>query len=34
MIDSLAEYKRIGLCHVAIDFPRDDLGQMLELLDS
>jgi len=32
-IDELSEYKRIGLCHVAIDFRRDDLGRMLELLD-
>jgi alkanesulfonate monooxygenase SsuD/methylene tetrahydromethanopterin reductase-like flavin-dependent oxidoreductase (luciferase family) len=33
VIDELAEYKRIGLCHVVIDFRRDDLGRMLELLD-
>jgi len=26
------EYKRIGLSHVMVDFRRDDLGRMLELL--
>jgi probable F420-dependent oxidoreductase len=29
----LAEYKRLGLSHVMLDFRRDDLGRMLELLD-
>jgi len=33
VIDQLGEYKRIGLHHVLIDFRRDDLGKMLELLD-
>jgi probable F420-dependent oxidoreductase len=33
MVDRLAEYKRLGLSHVMIDFRRDDLGKMLELLD-
>jgi probable F420-dependent oxidoreductase len=33
LIDVLGEYKRLGLSHVAIDFRRDDLGTMLELLD-
>jgi len=33
VIDQLGEYKRIGLSHVLIDFRRDDLGKMLELLD-
>jgi probable F420-dependent oxidoreductase len=33
VIDQLCEYKRLGLGHVAIDGRRDDLGQMLELLE-
>ena len=33
VIDQLGEYKRIGLSHVMIDFRRDDLDRMLELLD-
>ncbi len=33
VIDQLGEYKRLGLSHVMIDFRRDDLGRMLELLD-
>jgi probable F420-dependent oxidoreductase len=33
LIDLFAEYKRLGLGHLAIDFRRDDLGQMLEILD-
>jgi hypothetical protein len=33
VIDELAEYKRIGLSHVMIDFRRDDLSRMLEILD-
>jgi probable F420-dependent oxidoreductase len=33
VIDELSEYKRLGLGHVMIDFRRDDLAQMLELLD-
>jgi hypothetical protein len=28
-----AEYKRLGLGHLAIDFRRDDLGKMLEVLE-
>ena len=32
-VDVLGEYKRLGLSHVLIDFRRDDLGKMLELLD-
>jgi hypothetical protein len=27
------EYKRLGLTHVLIDFRRDDLAKMLEILD-
>src|SRR5262245_37827863 len=33
LIDLFAEYKRIGLAHLAIDFRHDDLGKMLEVLD-
>jgi probable F420-dependent oxidoreductase len=33
IIDLFAEYKRLGLRHLALDFRRDDLGTMLELLD-
>jgi probable F420-dependent oxidoreductase len=33
VVDVLGEYKRLGLSHVLIDFRRDDLGKMLELLD-
>ncbi len=33
VIDLFAEYKRLGLGHLAIDFRRDDLGKMLELLE-
>lgn len=33
VIDQFAEYKRLGLAHVAIDFRRDDLKHMLEILD-
>jgi hypothetical protein len=30
--DTLAEYKRLGLKHVLLEFRRDDLGRMLEIL--
>jgi alkanesulfonate monooxygenase SsuD/methylene tetrahydromethanopterin reductase-like flavin-dependent oxidoreductase (luciferase family) len=33
VVDLLGEYKRLGLSHVLIDFRRDDLTKMLELLD-
>jgi probable F420-dependent oxidoreductase len=33
VVDQLCEYKRLGLGHVMIDFRRDDLAQMLELLE-
>ena len=33
LIDVLGEYKRLGLSHVLIDFRRDELARMLELLD-
>jgi probable F420-dependent oxidoreductase len=32
IIDQLAEYKRLGVRHVLIEFRRDDLGRMLEIL--
>jgi probable F420-dependent oxidoreductase len=32
LIDQLGEYKRLGVRHVLIEFRRDDLGRMLELL--
>jgi probable F420-dependent oxidoreductase len=33
VVDVLAEYKRIGLTHVVLEFRRDDLARMLEILD-
>jgi probable F420-dependent oxidoreductase len=33
VVDRLSEYKRLGLSHLMIDFRRDDLAQMLEILD-
>ena len=33
VIDLFAEYKRLGLGHLAVDFRRDDLGAMLEVLE-
>jgi probable F420-dependent oxidoreductase len=33
VVDVLAEYKRLGLRHVVLEFRRDDLGRMLEILD-
>jgi hypothetical protein len=33
IVDRLCEYERLGLAHVVIDFRRDDLGQMLELVE-
>ena len=33
VVDVLGEYKRLGLTHVLIDFRRDDLAKMLEILD-
>jgi probable F420-dependent oxidoreductase len=32
VVDFLAEYKRLGMRHAALDFRRDDLGRMLEIL--
>jgi probable F420-dependent oxidoreductase len=33
VVDRLCEYKRLGVAHIVLDFRRDDLGRMLELLD-
>jgi probable F420-dependent oxidoreductase len=33
LVDLLGEYKRLGLQHVLLEFRRDDLGRMLEILD-
>ncbi len=33
IVDELGEYKRLGLVHMMIDFRRDDLSKMLELLE-
>jgi alkanesulfonate monooxygenase SsuD/methylene tetrahydromethanopterin reductase-like flavin-dependent oxidoreductase (luciferase family) len=33
VIDLFGEYKRLGLAHLMVDFRRDELGRMLELLD-
>ena len=33
VIDQLCEYKRLGLTHVLVEFRRDELGRMLEILE-
>ena len=33
VIDRLGEYKRLGLSHVLLEFRRDDLTRMIEILD-
>jgi len=33
VIDVLGEYKRLGLRHIVLEFRRDDLGRMLEILE-
>src|SRR5262245_58651042 len=33
IVDTLAQYKKLGLKHVVLEFRRDDLGRMLEILD-
>ena len=33
IVDTLAEYKKLGLKHILLEFRRDDLGRMLEILD-
>ena len=33
VVDQLGEFKRLGLSHVVLEFRRDDLEQMIEILD-
>ena len=33
VVDLLGEYQRLGLQHVVLEFRRDDLKRMLEILD-
>jgi probable F420-dependent oxidoreductase len=33
IVDALAAYKRLGLKHIVLEFRRDDLGRMLEILE-
>jgi probable F420-dependent oxidoreductase len=33
VVDQLGEFKRLGLSHIVLEFRRDDLKQMLEILD-
>jgi probable F420-dependent oxidoreductase len=33
IVDTLAEYKKLGLRHVVLEFRCDDLGRMLDILD-
>jgi probable F420-dependent oxidoreductase len=33
VVDALAAYKRLGLKHIVLEFRRDDLGRMLEILE-
>jgi len=33
VVDQLAEYKRLGLRHILLEFRRDDLDRMLEILE-
>jgi probable F420-dependent oxidoreductase len=33
VIDRFGEYRRLGLAHLVVDFRRDDLGRMLEILE-
>jgi len=33
VVDELVAYKRLGLSHILLEFRRDDLGRMLEILD-
>src|SRR5216117_1557979 len=33
VVDVLAKYKRLGLRHILLEFRRDDLGRMLEILE-
>ena len=33
LVDLYGAYKQLGLSHIALDFRRDDLSHMLEVLD-
>ena len=33
VVDRLGEYKRLGFGHVLVEFRREELGRMLEILD-
>jgi probable F420-dependent oxidoreductase len=33
VVDELAQYQRLGLSHIVLEFRRDDLARMLEILD-
>ena len=33
VVDQLGEFKRLGLSHMVLEFRRDDLKQMIEILD-
>jgi probable F420-dependent oxidoreductase len=33
VVDELAQYKKLGVKHLVLEFRRDDLGKMLEILD-
>jgi alkanesulfonate monooxygenase SsuD/methylene tetrahydromethanopterin reductase-like flavin-dependent oxidoreductase (luciferase family) len=33
IVDTLVQYKKLGLTHVLLEFRRDDLGRMLEILE-
>jgi probable F420-dependent oxidoreductase len=33
VVDALGEYKRVGVSHLLLEFRRDDLARMLEILD-
>lgn len=33
IVDRLSEYKRLGVRHVLVEFRRDELKRMLEILD-
>ena len=33
VVDALAQYKRLGLGHILVEFRRDDLSRMVEILD-
>ncbi len=33
VVDELVQYKRLGLGHILVEFRRDDLSRMIEILD-